>query len=242
MLVSHTAQFIFLKTLKTGGTSVELALQKLFLPQSVAKKQPLFEDESGIVGARGEAPSHDTYWHHMTALEVYRKLGYQTFNRYRRISIVRNPFDKVLSQFFFRIHKPESFAADKVKFNDYVRSAKRLPVDRQIYSIKKIICCTHLMFYERLQEDFNAVLRDLSNGAQRELELGRHKSGFRDKSIPYQDYYEPDSRDLVAKAFDFELETFGYSFGDEPAAQTLARVKSGEQIVGEGAGLGQPGV
>jgi hypothetical protein len=55
MLVSHTAQFIFLKTLKTGGASVEIALQKLFLPQSRAKNQPVFEDETGIVGARGKS-------------------------------------------------------------------------------------------------------------------------------------------------------------------------------------------
>jgi len=231
MLVSHSAQFIFLKTLKTGGTSVELALQKLFLPQSVMRKQLYFEDETGIVGARGEQPSQENYWHHMTALEVYRKLGYRTFNRYRRISIVRNPFDKVLSQFFFRLRQPEGFTADKAKFNDYVRTAKRLPVDRQIYSIKKIICCTHLMFHERLQEDFNAVLRELSNGGHREADLGRHKAGFRDKSIPYQDYYDPASRDLVAKAFDFELENFGYSFAGEgpPAAAAAA---SGQQIAG----------
>jgi hypothetical protein len=231
MLVSHTAQFIFLKTLKTGGTSVELALQKLFLPQSVMRKQPCFEDETGIVGARGEQPSQENYWHHMTALEVYRKLGYRTFNRYRRISIVRNPFDKVLSQFFFRLRKPEGFAADKAKFNDYVRTAKRLPVDRNIYSIKKIICCTHLMFYERLQEDFNAVLNELSNGEHRETELGHHKAGFRDKTIPYQEYYEPDTSDLVAAAFDFELENFGYSFAGErvPAAAPAA---SSQQIAG----------
>jgi hypothetical protein len=231
MLVSHTAQFIFFKTVKTGGTSVELALQKLFLPRSVAKKQPFYEDGNGIVGARGASPAKENYWSHMTALEVYRKLGYSTFNRYRRISIVRNPFDKVVSQFFFREHRGENFAVDKTKFNAYVRAAQRLPVDRNIYSIKKIICCTHLMFYERLQEDFNAVLRELSGGEHREAELGRHKAGFRDKSIPYQDYYDPDSRDLVAKAFDFELENFGYSFAGKglPAAAPTA---SSQQIAG----------
>lgn len=231
MLVSHNAKFIFFKTVKTGGTSVELALQKLFLPQSLAKRQLLYEDENGIVGARGASPAKENCWSHMTALEVYRKLGYRTFNRYRRVSIVRNPFDKVVSQFFFREHRCENFVADKAKFNDYVRAAKRLPVDRNIYSIKKIICCSHLMFYERLQEDFNAVLRELSNGEHREAELGRHKSGFRDKTIPYQDYYEPDTSDLVAKAFDFELENFGYSFAGErlPAAAPAA---SSQQIAG----------
>lgn len=212
MLVSHRHRFIFLKTIKTAGSSIELALQQALLPACDPKRQDGYDNKEGIVGARGDNPQRKKYWNHMNAKDVYDGLGYQKFNAYFRTSAIRNPFDKVVSWFFFGFHKKTDFASDREAFNSFLANAPRFPVDRTIYTIGGAIVCESFVRFERLQPDADALIARLTGGKQTKLSLSTAKAGNRDKSIPFQDYYNKASRDAVARAFAFELENFGYTF------------------------------
>jgi hypothetical protein len=65
--------------------------------------------------------------------------------------------------------------------------------------------------YECLDEDYRALCQRLHIPYQA---LPRLRVGRRDRSRPYWDYYDDDTRDRVAAAFDREIAYFGYRFGE----------------------------
>lgn len=96
MLYSASHKFIFVKPMKTAGTSVELALQPFCVPPN----DPITEGTDGahtafgIVGAR-RRPDRlpDTPWiNHMSAAEVADRVEGSIWDSAMKIATVRNPF------------------------------------------------------------------------------------------------------------------------------------------------------
>jgi len=56
----------------------------------------------GIIGYRGPQRSATTlYWNHMPAELIRRRIGKNLWDNYYKFSVIRNPYDKVLSGFYF---------------------------------------------------------------------------------------------------------------------------------------------
>ena len=79
MLVSHSKKFIYIKTIKTAGTSVEVAMQKYCLPPkgeippgTVGREA--IETSYGIVGKRGECVEGYKWFNHMPASRIRDQL------------------------------------------------------------------------------------------------------------------------------------------------------------------------
>ena len=65
--------------------------------------------------------------------------------------------------------------------------------------------------YERLEEELGALFEEL--GVPFEHGLNVHaKAGHRRDRRPYRECYTDRQRELVAEAFAWEIETFGYEF------------------------------
>ncbi|APX10428.1 sulfotransferase family 2 domain-containing protein [Tateyamaria omphalii] len=108
MLISHSHKFIFIKSPKSGGTSVERLLQHLCVPpgQVVKNKTPPIETNAGIVGFRGrlgDEPVPPKWYHHQTGQEICDKVPTDLWRSYFKFSVVRNPFARIVSQFLFRL-------------------------------------------------------------------------------------------------------------------------------------------
>lgn len=85
MLVSHTHRFIYTKTVKTAGTSVEAYFEPLCMPPGTWDLSGPREEtvtETGIVGYRGPTrPGTAPVWYnHMPAAEIRTRLGSETWN------------------------------------------------------------------------------------------------------------------------------------------------------------------
>ena len=107
MLVSHQYKFIYTKTMKTAGTSVEVYFEKYCCNPAKYKmchSRPEEETNFGIIGARGKTISAESkWWNHMPAQQIKNQLGNDVWNNYFKFCVIRNPFDRLVSEFYFRI-------------------------------------------------------------------------------------------------------------------------------------------
>lgn len=220
MLLSHNKKFIFLKTLKTAGTSVEMALQHYCAPPGrLAGMVRAFTDEIitdiGIVGARGakEDVARARWRNHMAASEVRAQIDSEVWGRYLKFTTIRNPYDRVVSHFHYKNPDAKSWPKEKIfrKFNTALeRSIQFGRSDRDIYLIDGEIAVDRFIRYESLQSDFDNLCRLLGLDLQ---VLPRWKTEQRGaEKIPYREYYGGVARKAVQAEFEFELETFGYEF------------------------------
>lgn len=218
MLVSHRLKFIYTKTTKTAGTSIE----SYFEPYCVDQPdwQALhFRDEhvsaAGIIGYRGTGrPAQCTWWNHMPAALIRQRLGEAIWSSYFKFCAVRNPYDKAISHFYFlrdqgRI-QIEDGMSEQEQFEHWLVQSGPL-IDRDKYLIDGRLCMDHFVRYEHLQTDLQAVCERLGIDWQPER-LATFKAGIRPPTATARAMYSPRSREIVSAAYAYELDFFGYSF------------------------------
>ncbi|MCA9054650.1 MAG: sulfotransferase family 2 domain-containing protein [Planctomycetaceae bacterium] len=228
MLVSHRRRFIFLKTSKTGGTSVESYFERECLPAGEWECSH-FRDETvsaaGIIGYRGwNMPADCCWWNHMPAAEVRVKLGEEVWSTYFKFTVVRNPFDKTVSAFYFDspIEPGTRFDSQREqrRFERWLESSPPW-TDRDKYLIDGQLCVNHLIRYESLQADLADVCRRLQIPWEPNR-LPRFKAGMRPPEATVTSLFSPRSRQMVEETYAWEFENFGYSFpGTSTTLSTL---------------------
>jgi hypothetical protein len=218
MLCSHVKKFIYFKTKKTAGTSVEIYFEKYCVPegQFVESHDTVQKiSEAGIVGSRmGGCRKDDVFFNHMPGDAIKSTLGDAIFNGYRKFCVFRNPFTKVVSQFWWDMKKAIDeleFSVVRSVFNDYLNANKDRLCDRHIYTIKGQPVFDLYLRYESLASDLEATCRALDIEYE-PSRLGHYKSDIRNLKTPYPEYYTPANRAIVERQFAWEIEYFGYEF------------------------------
>jgi hypothetical protein len=221
VLVSFEKQFIYTKTVKTAGTSVEIFLEPYCLAaDSYVQIGP--RDESitgyGVVGFRGANRPADVRWYnHMPAAQIREYLGEEVWNEFFKFCVIRNPYDKLRSMYLFELDRANSgyggsqdFSELRRNFIDWIRR-RRFLVDRNKYVIDGSVCLDYYIRFESLTEGLKEVCQKLA--IDRDVaELGRFKSGDRRTDRHFSEFYDEETRKIVAEAFALELDHFGYRF------------------------------
>lgn len=223
MLVSHRKQFIYTKTRKTAGTSVEVYFEKYCLPEgawtfSHGRAETI--SPAGIIGYRGSVRRGEkTWWNHMPAKDIRRLLGEDVWQRYFKFCVVRSPFDKLVSafHFFHRMRPPETVkGGDKAHQKDVLVDQFRIwlrdldpAFDRDTYLIDGRLALDQVIRYEHLKDDIRAVCERLDLPFD-PRDIPVLKAGIRDRSIPVCDYFDEKSLALVETRYRYELSCFGY--------------------------------
>jgi len=104
MLVSHQHKFIYTKTVKTAGSSVESYFEPYCISaEEYSQRRPgeLHESAQGIIGYGPDRPADAKWYNHMPALAIKRQLGDEIWNNYFKFCVIRNPFDKAVSAYYF---------------------------------------------------------------------------------------------------------------------------------------------
>ncbi|MEJ2058516.1 MAG: sulfotransferase family 2 domain-containing protein [Desulfofustis sp.] len=120
MLISHRKKFIFTKTSKTAGTSVESFFEQYCMPKNQWSESHAREEcvsEAGIIGCRGNDISRSKWYNHMPAKEIREIIGKDIWNSYFKFTVVRNPFDKLISGFHMLENKKLRYG-NKEKLNE----------------------------------------------------------------------------------------------------------------------------
>ncbi|MBX7249192.1 MAG: sulfotransferase family protein [Caulobacteraceae bacterium] len=230
MIVSHRRRLIFLKTQKTGGTSVELALSQLCGPEDIIT--PLTDEDETLRGevtprnyaipldrrppwwrllemAGKRGPRAGTEFHeHMNAQAVRRALGAEIFDSYLKVTIVRNAWDREVSRYFWATRGD----APRRPFDRWVRRESSNPERKtwKIYTLDDQPVADVVMRHETLAKDFDALLERL--GCAGAVRLPRAKGAHRTRGRDYREFYTPETRALVARRYHREIAYFGMTF------------------------------
>ena len=220
MIVSHAHRFVFLKTRKTAGTSVEIALSTVCGPDDVIT--PVTEaDERLRAEYGGRAPQHfespplpRRAFNHMPSSMVRQLVGRETWEGYYTFAVERNPWDAVVSLYHWR-NRPENRQGDAEPpaFADFVHEpvvAELAAKNFRGYRINGEIAVDRVLRYESLAAEVGEVWDHL--GLPGEPALPRAKGGSRPRGTSYAAYYDDESRDRVAVLFADAIRDFGYEF------------------------------
>jgi hypothetical protein len=214
MLVSHRKKFIYTKTMKTAGTSVEVYFEPHCMKEgewSFAHGRDEYVSDDGIIGCRTASNltiQGATWWNHMPAVVIKNLLGEAIWDSYFKFCVVRDPFDKLVSAFHY-FNPTISFHVNlRQNFEKWLGSGE-LPVDRNKYTIQGEFCMDDVIRYETLTQDLQRICQKL-NVTFRLADLPRLKNGSRPQK-PLKDYYSKSGIEIVQQFFHYELEKFGYS-------------------------------
>ncbi|CAN0013179.1 unnamed protein product [Chrysoparadoxa australica] len=220
MLVSHSKKFIFLKTVKTAGTSIEGFLERFCMPDSdftPTHHRPETVSTVGIIGQRGSfARDKITYYNHMPAKEVKQLLGEDIWSEYTKISAIRNPYDKVVSRFFFdkvrtepdRLKNKDLFTI-RTEFETFIK-AGNIRSDRAIYTINNEVSVNYFIRYEHLHKDLQVLSTMLDLDFDPSL-LPTYKSEYRRRDLKLVDLISPEYASIIENVYEFEFKEFGYT-------------------------------
>lgn len=235
-IVCHTRKFIFLKTRKTAGSSIEIWLAPhldpnvdfIRLGDDSEKQQPdLWKHFNGLssrirLAAKRVGTLSPIFRPHMPAADVRRFVGDRRWRDYRKITIVRNPWDRMISAWRWSEH----MTGVSKSFSDYVRDMERDEmlaraigsprirlrrtgkVDNwPYYTIGDEIVADDIIRYELLEADAKSFFArfGITGG-----DLPRAKSGIRKTSDGVQ-LLTPDIVERIAVLQKREIEAFGYT-------------------------------
>lgn len=224
MLISHRKRFIYTKTVKTAGTSVEVYFEPWCLPEgtwSFSHARAEADTAAGVVGYRGPDASGSAWWNHMPAAVIRARVAPEVWAEYFKFCVIRDPFDKAVSAF----HHVERQARGAglgwrerllallgrgdtpSRFRRWV-SRGGLPQDRDKYFIDGELAVDHFIRYEHLADDVRTVCERLDIPWNPEA-LPRLKAGTR-PAENLASYYDAETAARVAAAFAWEVERFGY--------------------------------
>lgn len=216
MIVSHRHGFIFVKTRKTAGTSVELELSRHLGPADIVtpvtpEDEALRRDRGGVgpqnTRMPGSADGEDRhFYNHCSAAEIRAALGAEIWSSYRTFTIERNPWEKAVSSYFWRTKDLPS----RPPFRAFLAATEPHYLSNyELYADAAGLLVDHVIRYENLADELAALWPKL--GLDGPPALPRAKGGVRPR-VDWRAFYEADDITVVGDLCSREIELFGYEF------------------------------
>ena len=228
MPYSKSLGLIFVAIPKTGTTSLTRALRYLQQPQG----EPLQLVKEQITGEYRKIHRLDEIgdrkpgWaKHLSALQIKYILGDDEFNRCLKFSVVRNPWARMVSRYFFTHVDSEPSAAEKrrrgtsrnfqkLDFESWIRLRwkrykKGRRVNSQLHKLTDLdgqILVDHIGRLESVQDTLDWVTQEI--GVDR-IEMP-YVNGTRKGH--YTRFYTRHSREMVEEMCRQDIEYFNYQF------------------------------
>ena len=218
MIVSHKFRFIFVKTRKTAGTSLEISLSGLCGDQDIFS--PIIPAEPGHQPRNFRHPDGRFFFNHMTATQIASLLSAEQFNGYLKFCIERHPVDKCISFYAMLRHSPyhfDIFAQENnltnvqrknFSWEDYLAIGS-FPLDHEQYSIGANLQVDRILKYESIHEELESTLEPL--GVRWKGLTSRAKSGFRTDDIITPQDVTRGHRELIMQSFTASNRLTGYT-------------------------------
>ncbi|MDP5052677.1 MAG: sulfotransferase family 2 domain-containing protein [Congregibacter sp.] len=231
MIISHRHRFIFVKTHKTAGSSLEVALSRecgendivSHMEDNIASGIPRNYGPTSRLGpyynsskwVRKLVDRHspllgDFFYEHMSASRIKALIGEDRWNSYFTFCFERNPWDKVVSYYLW---KQQGQGRAMPSFEDYIdKKPHRLPRDADLYFAGEEVLVDRVFEFR----DLAGALAELRErlGLTLPEPLPREKTGLAKQRKPYSEYYDERSKARIAALFSREIALMNYRFGD----------------------------
>ena len=145
-----------------------------------------------------------------------KKLNYDIFNNFFKFSVIRNPYDTIVSDYYWRnsLNNRHSQSItfkeilDELNSNTYPMYGL-LNLNKLMDKNLEKVLCDKIIKYENLNKELSVVFNKLDISFGGKLEIFKKKSK-REKN--YKKFYDNKSKKLIEKIFWKEIAMFGYKF------------------------------
>lgn len=230
MIISHKHKFIFLKTNKTAGTSIEIALSAACGGEDIISPiSPTDQETRASLGYRG--PQHhqakaveygvgdiakllikgskkNRYYGHISATRVKALIGGKIWNSYYKFCFERNPWDRVISLYYWRCKKEPRPPIGKFIDSGALMRLKKKGIE--LYSIDGKVAVDKIYRFESIEAELESIKTHL--GITKDLHLPHAKSKFRKDKRSYHDILDSTQQARISALFSDEIEMMGYKF------------------------------
>lgn len=230
MILSHKYKFIFIKTNKTAGTSIEIALSKFCGPDDIITPiNP--EDEEirrsmgflgpqnyltpmsggdlcGIAKEMSGPEKKSRFYNHMNAKAVKALTEKEEWESYFKFCFERNPWDRVISLYYWLYKsEPRPSISQFVNSDEPLRLRKK---GRELYTIDGKVVVDRICRFESLADELEVVRNRV--GIPEPLVLPMAKSSFRKDKRCYRDILGDEDKVRIMKLFRDEIDILGYEY------------------------------
>lgn len=157
---------------------------------------------------------------HYTALEKRSRVGMKTWDRKAKFSVIRNPWDRIVSLYCYRLKTNQTNLSDlNISFEQWIaltlveqhseffdKPKMFMPQTDWLVDEKDNIIVDHILRFEYLLEDFKdfTVKLGLTNVVLPHVN--------RTKRATYQSYFNAKTKHIVETFYLKDIQTFGYSY------------------------------
>lgn len=210
MMIDHEHKFIFIHIPKTGGTSVET----FFMPSI----------KDRIKNVYGSSPLQPDNQAHLKFYHLQIQYPHLNFDEYFKFAVVRNPWDRVVSNFFHTKRKQRKdlrkflgFGMSKdFTFNEFVEKIQHLKKQHPHYDEQwsflidkqEKFNMDYIARMENLENDFMKICKKLKIADSKIPHVNKAKRGS------YVKYYNDETKQIVAEKYARDIEYFNYEFGE----------------------------
>jgi len=213
LVISKKHKYIFFHLPKNAGVSISRSLinqEKLlqikryfaYISRRILKKKNNFyfsiKDKELIF-----------FNSHITCYNFYDIFNKKHFNNYQKIAVIRNPWDRLVSRYFYS--KKIDLKFQNVTFKEFVN----FDIKNNMHVLNQYKFCTkdkvsfcidNVIKFENLNNDFNKI--SLSMFDKKNLLKHSNKT----EHGKYRSYYDTELKDKIYKNFKEDINFFDYEF------------------------------